>query len=557
MAALDFLFVNKNASSTTLSRSEGEATMAIYRHVQKRVRDPKPCGVTSSTDIRIPKSRNSKKKAEKTTEDELTGSTRADAKVQTGTQELSKSGSAESQLGYRKTRSLCNTATSRPKYKSGENSLENGLSNLCRSIIPTNNAIDPFGSTPVPLTHDVQRLLLYFESMFFSQTSIQSSQVGFISAARNVVQDCIFDEVHVKCLLSSIASRREMIDCQVVVGGAAWYIHQATLSLQNRLKKSPIIDLKLMYAMMKLYIAEAYQCNAEGALVHLRGAQAAYNQIGTWNEFDTNYTPTLCASGEPYFLRHVWTQPIVFPTLADPGIASSCFSFHMMQTYVSTNTLSTDKGRLLINFLSRYEERSNHAGTMRQIVADLLEYSTIRHNMLQRENLGLEVPILVSQWAHLRRFALIFRLMSISIVGDDLLHMLRVAIVLWLQFNANFAGFNKNVQIVAGHLQEVVSSIPSERLLRFSEIMIWISLLGISVGDDKTKSWFEKRMSYLSRVVDFEGTWGLEQWQAYLVRISQECLFCELLQMQGVVDIAGTIFLARSSESTDLSLWLQ
>jgi hypothetical protein len=415
-------------------------------------------------------------------------------------------------------------------------------------------AMDPFDSAPVALTHNVQRLLTYFESLFLSNTAIRRSQENYLSASRNVIRDAIFDEVQVKCLLASLASRREIFDHQAIPGGATWYIHQATVSLQQRLQQTLVIDLKLMYAMMKLYVAEAYQSNAEGALVHLRGAQAAYNHIGTWHDFDTNYTPTLCASGEAFFVRRVWTQPTSFPTLADPGIASSCFSFNMIQTYVLPDKLSTEKGNLLLDSLSKYHDPCNNAATLHQIVVDLLEYSTVKQNMLLRENSGLEVPILVSQWSHLRRFAIVFRLMSVPIVNDDFLHMLRVALVLWLQIIANYVGFNKSLQIVAVHLQEVVSSIPYEKLLQFPEITIWVSLLGVSIGDADTKAWFAKKMLDISWMVDAERTWSMEEWRAYLVRISEECLFCDLLQRQGVLDVTRDIFLAILQEIDTLDI---
>lgn len=58
----------------------------------------------------------------------------------------------------------------------------------------------------------------------------------------------------------------------------------------------------------------------------------------------------------------------------------------------------------------------------------------------------------------------------------------------------------------------------------------------------------QKRMLEISWIVDPEGVLSMENWRAYLVNISDECLFCDLLQRQGVRDIARDSFLAKLQE---------
>ncbi|CZR56876.1 uncharacterized protein PAC_06765 [Phialocephala subalpina] len=554
----DFLFVNKDAASKKLSKSEGGVMTVIFRHVQEHIRSEK--GVKIPPQINQRSLKHAKHSPPTASSDQANATTSKPILIEPVFIPENHPNDEDSPPNSRG-RGLDQTSADAPElpYFDGDdkqlaewhgrenvspNSGE-GLFSLPCFISSANKAVDPFDSVPVQITRSVHHLLMFFESMFFSNTATRPSSSNYLSASRNVIRDCIFDEVQLKCLLASIASRREIFDHQLINGGATWYIQQAVMALQDRLRHSSVIDHKLMYAMIKLYVAEAYQSNAEAALTHLRGAQTAYNQIGTWHDFDTSYTPTLCASGEAFFLPRVWKTPTVFPTLADPGPAMACFSTDLVQQYVLDSMPRDSTAQKLLSELSNYPIAQGQSKTLQEIIAEILEFSSVRQAMLSREHLDLAIPVLVSQWAHLRRFALVFRLMSVPILNNDFLHAVRVSLVLWLQMIANYSGFDQSLKIVARHLTDIVVQALLYGNAEFSEVMVWVCLIGASTGNGDTRKWFIGQLSRLSMRFDPNCSMSMDELRMFLVTKSQGCLYCELLQRQSHLDIARDVFLDR------------
>jgi hypothetical protein len=389
--------------------------------------------------------------------------------------------------------------------------------------------------------------LTYFESLFFSQTVLQpASSSRFQSAGHQVVKDCISDHLQMKCVLAAMAVRRETFDSQSIEGGSANYISQAVLALQSRLKKSSVIDSKLMYSVMKLYEAEAFRSNLEGALIHLHGAQCIAQEIDLWKDLDQSYTATLCGSEQAYFLAKVWSTPREFPVFADPGPAMSCFSGDLMQDYLMGDRPHDGTGRILQESLLMHNGAAKAATDLHQIIVDLIEYSSVRRNMLLQEHTGLPIPAVLSQWAYLRRYALVFRLMSVSIIESDFLHAIRVALVIWLSVVANYTAFDRNLQIVATHLQEVMARLLPYEELGAPEAVVWMLMLGASCGDVQySRPWFICQLSDFSRPIDPYAERGVEEWFNCLESSSQKCLYCELIQKQSLVDIARKMLLER------------
>jgi hypothetical protein len=344
------------------------------------------------------------------------------------------------------------------------------------------------------------------------------------------------------CVLASVGSGLENFHGHSIKGGSKQYIEQAIRILRQRLSNKAKLDGKHIYAIMKLYVAEAYRGNLNEALIHLNGARAAYSRLNSWTALDPHYTPTLCGMGEAYFLPKVWEVPATFPTIADPGLAMFCFSDEVLQEYLGHQD---ETGQSLLACLSLMRENRHGIGTLRQVVIDMIEYAAVRRTMSSREYLGEPVPVNVTQWAHLRRFAFVFRLMSIEAVQKPLFHLIRVALVIWLAVVVDFTGFERNLEVLVTHLRDITKLTPGLEMAENAEVTTWILLLGAVVGDGGTRLWFVEALANSSIV-----NTGMAQWFSFLETTSQRCLYCQTIQRQSLGELAKELYLYRCQLSS-------
>lgn len=292
---------------------------------------------------------------------------------------------------------------------------------------------------------------------------------------------------------------------------------------------------------MKLYGSEAYRSNLDEALIHLKGARALWSQLDSWTAIDPEHAPTLCGMTEVYFLPKVWDTPATFPTVADPGPAMSCFSDEILQEYFGRQE---ETAQALLAYLSPQAEEKRAVGELRRIVVDMIEYASARRAMSSRVYVGQPVPVLVTQWAHLRRFSFVFRLMSVDASKQPLLHAVRVALVIWLALVADFTGFERSLEIVATHLRDIVELIPKAEIAQHGEVATWILLLGAAVGDGDTRPWFVEALANSSIVVTGSNV-VMARWFSFLETTSQRCLYCQTIQQQSLGELANEIYLSR------------
>jgi hypothetical protein len=558
MAPTRFLFVNKNVKSTTLSRAEANQTTDVSRHVQEQVHRTKkeqskqrleeggPFALSSST-LDIIKLTHVPHTPSTSFENNRTSKTEGLKQVDSWSVARVPAGGATSIVTLnqsRKTRQQhhinkpslrhLNAAQLRRSEQASQDA--DSTPKLHYSIFAKGKSIDPFNSTSVPITSTVHQMLVHFESMWYPRTLTQpNTSFSFTSSGQHVLQECIFDSLQINCVLAIMGSRLETCFGHVIEGGSKQYILQAIRILRQRLGERPADLGKYIYATMKLYGSEAYRSNLNEALIHLKGARALWGQLDSWTDIDPEYAPTLCGMTEVYFLPMVWETPATFPTMADPGPATICFSEDILQEYLDPRDETAET-------LFAYLDLHGEEGIMRRIVVDMIEYASVRRAMSSRVYLGQPVPALVTQWAHLRRFSFVFRLMSINAAHQPLLHALRVSLVVWLALIADFHGFERCLEIVGLHLRDIASLIVKADMAQHPEVTAWILLLGAVVGDGDTRPWFVEALAN-SDTFDMGSNLGIAQWYSFLETTSKRCLYCQTIQRQSLGELAKELYL--------------
>jgi hypothetical protein len=129
-----------------------------------------------------------------------------------------------------------------------------------RAICGRNESVDPFGCTSIPITKTVHQLLLFFDSLWYPRTLIRPDfSASFTSSGHKVMQECIFDPLQMNAVLASMSSRLENFHNQSIVGGSKQFIDSAIGILHQNLADNTHLTGKHIYAIMKLYSAEAYR----------------------------------------------------------------------------------------------------------------------------------------------------------------------------------------------------------------------------------------------------------------------------------------------------------
>lgn len=361
------------------------------------------------------------------------------------------------------------------------------------------------------------------------------------SACCQILQNCIFDDVQMRCILATMAVRREYYDGQILGGRSAAHIQAALMAVREHLQSSQVVNTRLIYSIMKLCHAEAYRNDFDSAFVHLTAARAVLEQLGSWRDLDLEYVATLCGSGHAYRVTAIWMQPRSFPCLVDPGHASSCFPFEIYQLFIFTNRPCNETGQQRFSVVTVYDAEA--AALLQQIMLELVEYCTVQNNMLHFDQCGLLIPRIVAQWAPLRRYALLSKLLSIEITRNPFLHAVRVSLILWLTTIANFAGYDQDLQIVAVHLRDIMAQISADDEQENSEMVSWILIMGAMAGNARCVSpWFIHQLAKL--LGDNHSSKGKTtgEWFICLETLCHQAVYCEPVQKSGLLGIAEDIF---------------
>jgi hypothetical protein len=409
---------------------------------------------------------------------------------------------------------------------------------LQRSFSSKERTLDPFSSASIPITEGVHHLLTYFEKLFCKRC-VKPSFQSWNSASSQVVRDCVFDEVQMRCILAAMAARREYFDGDVITESSTKHFNLAMTAMRRRLSTSTVVETKLIYAMMKLCHAEGYRRNFEAGIIHLLGARAALQQLGSWKDLEIEYVPTFCGSGHAFMASRVWRRPASFPCLVDPGRAISCFDSDLVDQFVCGNPLGNGNGQMLLVAIASSVRDLQTVPVLQQLVSDLVEYSIVKNTTLLFEQANLPIPELVVRWIHLRRYGLLSRLLSVAIFESDFLHAIRVSLILWLSIVADYKGTAGDLEIVASHLQDVVIQLLPCGENGCPDVFMWMLMLGSVAGGARyVKPWFITQISTLSKSMKGYAEKSVEQWYTGLELVNRETVYCDGIQRDGLADIA-------------------
>ena len=467
MANQPFLFINKSASSGSLSHSEIAAEKStINKHVQAGRRHGKRTVGISTADAGPPSASGLKpkypfhfRKPKQPYDDDASTTNsrseheqhREDAGTDTSSSGSSEGGSLRRNL-YRESKKTGYNSSRLTKPPLEDEDLgQNGL--LAVQRLPRADflerlpdPIDPFNVFAVKLDPTICGLFQYYIDAFqrparwhvnqdsSPRTSLIDPKSGDTRIQPNLVMqkrlDAMFraalgDEMSMYCILVLAGSLRVSQEGTPLRQFVLHYIQKAIAATKQKFTTSPHIDEKFILSIFNLCGAEWMMDRPEAAMVHLRLVKALVDQIGGLSMLSEQFRENMLV-GDGFFAAERNTLPMFSYYEFEPGSSDEAEEWLAKYLPHPSITQDVDRNPTCTALLA-------HAGT--RTIPPLL-HSILIDLRLTVSLLGLPastppLPPHLAHWMHVRNLTIRHRLLSLP-TPDRRTAILRLTLVIWM-----------------------------------------------------------------------------------------------------------------------------
>jgi len=521
----EFLFINKDAKSTSLTRSTSDEQATINSYVQrgKRHRRTGPGHAARSKPIKP-------LLTQRTSETESLSSATTSS---SGSTDTSSSGLA-SKAALVARQSVFSIDSSRPETPSdkaetksqdtkdhaitspaSETPRERGLQGQVRYAAraynwwyhehPSNGysaasitTVDPFHNACITIDGQIFNILQYYLLVYHPSvwhTESRGSCKGvytFQPAASEVIKNALESEVDMYAMLACMAARMEVIDHCSTSHATSMYMHKALIATQkhiralkpNRVKSSE----QILMIIFHLFAAEGYRDNTYGAKVHLKGAKTIVDNMGGLSKMQDLQMRELLVIGDGYLAAKM-LEPCVFACEFDPGPLAQNTTWQIpnsaeLQSMAPALRLLATKLLLPSCLCQLIDETTECAWVLKHV-----------HRKAEFDSKDGTVAFSgqTMRWLQMRNMATRHRLLEVGLAAPRM-HALRTALLIWILTTMTLLGLKQIVGTMAPRLQAVVSQCQEEHgaWYLFDELEIWILMIGAMSAevDSKEEAWF-------------------------------------------------------------------
>ncbi len=352
----DFIFVNKHATSATLSCGTEFSDSAIQRHVQivsaranqaKRIKSLRASSWAARKIAREGfRLKQRCKEAEEEEEEIFAGESRASTRFEDDEKALIKSYAPE-----------------------------HATRSAVRCIVP-GNSIDPFNSTVAKFSSTVVSILRFHLSSPFMVCAIRrphasqlDAQHRHSSAANEVVKGCLANEMNLYALLAA-GSERFTLFTGKRVPEANRFMQKAILAMQKYLGgPHVIINSKLVLNICLLGFAERLRENHSAVLIHFQVLKSVIDSLDPNQAFDRYIFDLICVTDvlnavqsatKPYFELTWQPKPLPTSRIEEVNLELNLFVAETRQRRLSSGrTPEPDESEVLQDESKRSTDRFN------------------------------------------------------------------------------------------------------------------------------------------------------------------------------------------------------
>lgn len=487
----NFLFVNKNQTSSHLTRGEASEASAIQHFVQKgrkRARKGRLVSAFKAYPLRV-KAAN---------EPAPTNEGKEDLKT------------------VQKYQSSTQTEVSRSPQEARRDSATSIRTARLSIPPPSRNissATDPFEVTAITIDTSIRSLINYYTTVYhptlWPNETLALRRGGYIfeNAVNHVVQASLQDSLAMYCLLAASVSRVRHVDHLPLPDATSsretQYTNQALHLMQERINQAaehPGTNLLyLLTPMVFLSSAEAYREDTKASKTHLEACVSLleYHNMGVMDVADPNLQGQLLMSD--LFIGCVNLEACLFRADDyDPGSVEA-IDLQSCELDPLPYELTLMATSLFHNSTISFEVRS--------LISQIWEtYSTRRS--LNIATMTSARAMQTTHWITKRSMAIRNRLLSVfsrlepeaDIVSADewLEKALRIVLVQFTLLSMNITGRIKTVKIMSRQLQKVLEPLlpaRSDIMIEEKQLLLWLVVVGYSCAQVGTENeeWFAER----------------------------------------------------------------
>lgn len=542
----NLLFVNKTATSESLSHSSSKAGTRIYSHVQRnrRWKDSDHGIVHARRLIEIqsqprhasPKSHEECNTATEPDEEPGKGSECQpfdQVKLVQATEEHSSILTGRAQLGTQTSGYLGFKALS-------------SISTIPQSA---EDIIDPFNTTCIVVDRTAHTLLQYYlrtvhPSVWHILCADSNGSASiFKDKAMSVLQGALSNTYDMYCLLASMNVHMRYLDGCESGRDNDFFIVKAVKASHDYMRRAERISEKMIFNVFQLGFAEWYRNNQHAALVHFRATTNMTYSIGGLRAL-ARPVADLLVLGDGYIAGELGTLPYFshteFARQEDPDSAMGAYVLETLQTMLS-GSIATARG-LLQNGRKELVPRN-----MDLMIMDLAVVVSVM-NAADAGGTPQDLADSALHWIYHRVLVIRHQLLEVKF-DDARTESIRIAILLWILQCFTRAGRIRSTKIIAPQLRKSLQETTESTWKGHNEVRLWILMVGATSARTGSgdHAWF---LQQILRSMALASTSDELAVKNGLVQLCGKFFYREFIQGEMLEKLAGNLVSMRRKADT-------
>ncbi|EXJ57272.1 hypothetical protein A1O7_07619 [Cladophialophora yegresii CBS 114405] len=349
----------------------------------------------------------------------------------------------------------------------------------------TSSSLDPFGQSVVKLDSHVAKLCRYFCESFHPSVwhaeswASREHSYTYQTSAIEVIQRAMQSEVEMNAMLACMAARIENVD--LVPGqGTDRYMGNALVAVRKRFSSAPKHQLLLI--VFHLYAADAYRQNYQAAKIHMQAAKALFDSWGGLDYVPDPALKELFIIGDGH-MSAVLLEPCSLPCENDPG------PYWM----VTAPELQLAPQQDLSSIAPSFQGLCREGYLPEELVEAIQETAECTWVLMYAPYGAPDASKHAARWLQWRHAAVRYRLLAMDYTGSSL-DAIRVGLLMWILTSMVILGLKRLGGLIAPKLRKILWSVDEPRLQweGLVQAKTWVLTIGAmcSMIGSEEERWF-------------------------------------------------------------------
>lgn len=359
------------------------------------------------------------------------------------------------------------------------------------------NPVDPFRNSSIPLDAKTHSLIQYYKEVYHPavwHVETKASPKGgyaFQTSAAEVIQSALISDVDMYALLACMASRQQYVDRRDDLSTDE-YLGKALAAtrrfIAQRAEQGPKSHEEILMVIFHLYAAEGYRNNTAAAKIHMKAAKAIVDAIGGLSKLRDPQMREMLIIGDG-LLSAMTLQPCQLPCEFDPGpyLAATPEDLRISAAY-DLNSICP---------ALRLHPRNDVIPPAIQLLID--EISELNWVLMHAKDTSPEVSQHAMRWISMRSMAIRYRLLAFD-VQSPRLDAFRGTLVLWIVTTTTLLGLKKLALVIAPQIRMKLKAVTSQGLeYNHRDVKAWMLSLGAvsAMPESDDARWFVRKLTDL------------------------------------------------------------